>query len=72
MKPKPTTIIYLYTAVLFVLAFLFTARLMKNIRSGEWEYLKLSVNLLLLLYIVAKVIKLGKAVNDKNNNQDGQ
>lgn len=65
MKLKNETIVYIYTAVLFVLAYLFTSRLIKNIRAQEFEYLKLSINLLLLVYITIKIVKAGKAVNNK-------
>lgn len=65
MKLENKTIIYIYTIVLFILTFLFTSRFMNNLRKQEFEYLKLTVNLLLLVYIIIKVVKLGKIENDK-------
>lgn len=67
MKLRKETIVYIYVAVLFILAFLFTWRLMKNIRSGEFEYFRLGINFVLLVYIIIKVVKLGKEINDKND-----
>lgn len=70
MKLKNETILYIYVAVLFVLAFLLTGRLMKNFKSGEFEYLKLAVNVLLLAYVLIKVVRLGKSINDNQRENE--
>lgn len=65
---KKETVVYVYAAVLFVMAYLFTSRLMKNIRAEEFEYFKLGLNLLLLVYIIIKMVTLSKAINNKKEN----
>jgi len=67
MKLTNKTIIYIYVAVLFILTFLFTRNLMKGFRKQEFDYLKLAVNLVLLVYIIVKVVKLGKIENNNQN-----
>lgn len=67
MKLTNKTIIYIYVAALFILTFLFTRNLMKGIRNQEFDYLKLAVNLVLLVYIIVKVVKLGKIENNNQN-----
>jgi hypothetical protein len=70
MKLNNKTIIYIYIAVLFILTFLFTRNLMKGFKSQEFDYLKLSVNLVLLVYIIVKVVKLGKIENNTNDQNE--
>lgn len=65
MKLDNKTLIYIYAAVLFVLTFLFAQRLITSLKTQEFDYIRLSVNLVLLVYIIIKVIKLGKTENDK-------
>ena len=65
MKLSNKTIVYVYVAALFILTFLFTRSLMNSIRTKEFDYFKLSVNVVLLVYIIIKVVKLGKIENDK-------
>lgn len=65
MKLNNTTILYLYVAVLFVLTYFFTSRLIKSFRTEEFDYLRLGVNIVLIIYIIIKVVKLGKIENDK-------
>ena len=67
MKLNNKTLIYVYTIVLFILVFLFASRLITSIKTQEFDYLRLSVNFALLVYIIIKVVKLGKVENDKNN-----
>lgn len=67
MKLTNKTIIYIYVAALFILTFLFTRNLMKGFRKQEFDYLKLAVNLVLLVYIIVKVVKLGKIENNNQN-----
>ena len=65
MKLNNTTLIYIYVAVLFVLTFLFVQRLMNSFKTEEFDYLRLSINLILLVYIIIKIVKLSKIENDK-------
>ena len=65
MKLDNNKIVYVYIVVLFILTFLFAKRLILNIKSHEFDYLKLAVNLALLVYIIIKVVKISKIENDK-------
>lgn len=65
MKLDNKTLIYVYTAALFILTFLFAQRLISSLKTQEFDYIKLSVNLLLIIYIIVKVLKLGKIENNK-------
>ncbi|MBN8643015.1 MAG: hypothetical protein J0L86_14480 [Flavobacteriales bacterium] len=65
MKLNNRTLIYIYVGVLFVLTYLFASKLISGLRTQEFDWLRLSVNLGLILYIVIKVLKLGKIENDK-------
>ncbi|WP_298140948.1 hypothetical protein [Flavobacterium sp.] len=68
MKLDNKTILYIYVGVLFILTYLFASRLITSFKTQEFDYLRLSVNLGLLIYIIIKVVKLGKAENDKTDN----
>ncbi len=59
-------IIYVYIAALFVLTYLLASRLIISFKTNEYDYLKIAANLGLLIYLIIKVIKLGKIENDKN------
>lgn len=65
MKLNSKTILYIYIVVLFILTFLFTSRLITSFKTQEFDYLRLSINFVLLLYIIFKIVKLGKIENDK-------
>jgi hypothetical protein len=65
MKLDNKTILYIYVGVLFILTYLFASRLITSFKTQEFDYLRLSVNLGLLIYIIIKVVKLGKIENDK-------
>ena len=67
MKLNNKTILYIYIGVLFILTFLFTRRLIASFKTLEFDYLKLTINLVLLIYIIVKVVKLGKLENDKTD-----
>lgn len=67
MKLDNKTILYIYVGVLFILTYLFASRLITSFKIQEFDYLRLSVNLVLLIYIVIKVVKLGKLENDKTD-----
>ena len=71
MKLDNKTIIYIYIGVLFILTYLFASRLITSLKTQEFDYLRLSVNLGLLIYIIIKVVKLGKIENDKTES-DGK
>lgn len=70
MKLNNKTLIYIYTVVLFILVFLFASRLITSIKTQEFDYLRLSVNFALLVYIIIKVVKLGKVENNSNKHDD--
>lgn len=65
MKLNNTTLIYIYAVVLFVLTYLLAARLITSFKTNEFDYLRIGVNIVLLIYIVIKVVKLGKIENTK-------
>lgn len=67
MKLDNKTILYIYLGVLFILTYLFASRLITSFKTQEFDYLRLSVNLGLLIYIIIKVVKLGKIENDKTD-----
>jgi hypothetical protein len=70
MKLNNRTLIYIYVGVLFVLTYLFASKLILGLRTQEFDWLRLSVNLGLIIYIVIKVLKLGKIENDKTDTQN--
>jgi hypothetical protein len=70
MKLDNKTLIYVYAGVLFILTFLFVQRLITSFKTQEFDYLRLSVNLGLLLYIIIKVVKLGKVENNNKENNE--
>lgn len=65
MKLNNRTLIYIYVGVLFVLTYLFASKFISGIRTQEFDWLRLSVNLGLIIYIIIKVLKLSKIENDK-------
>lgn len=65
MKLNNRTLIYIYVGVLFALTYLFASKLISGLRTQEFDWLRLLVNLGLIIYIVIKVLKLGKIENDK-------
>jgi len=70
MKLDTKTLIYVYAGVLFILTFLFVQRLITSFKTQEFDYLRLSVNLGLLIYIIIKVVKLGKVENNNKENNE--
>lgn len=65
MKLNNKTILYIYVVLLFVLTFLLTSRVIKSIKTHEFDYLKITINIGLIVYIAIKTVKLGKIENDK-------
>jgi hypothetical protein len=59
--------IYSYTTILLVLTFIFVRRLLENLKSGDFEYLKLALNLGIMVVLILKIVRLGKIENQKNN-----
>ena len=70
MKLDNKTLIYVYAGVLFILTFLFVQRLITSFKTQEFDYLRLSVNLGLVVYIIIKVVKLGKVENNNKENNE--
>lgn len=58
---------YVYVVFLFVLTFLFASRLISSLKTQEFDYFKLGLNLILVVYLIIKINKLGKIENDKTN-----
>lgn len=50
---------------LFVLTYLFVSKLISGFKNKDYDYLRLAINLGLIIYIIIKVIKLGRLENDK-------
>jgi hypothetical protein len=61
------TFVYLYTVVLFGLTFLFVRRLFENIKTGDFDYLKLGLNLGIIIVLILKIVRLGKIENQKTD-----
>lgn len=59
--------LYVYVIMLFILTFLFASRLISSLKTQEYDYLKLGLNLILLVYIIFRIKKIGKVENDKLN-----
>lgn len=59
------TFIYIYTVVLFVLTFLFVRRFFGNLKTGDFEYVKLALNLGIVIVLILKIVRLGKIENQK-------
>ena len=68
MKLSNKTLVYIYVVVLFVLTYLFASRLITSLKTGEFDYIRLGINAVLLTYIIIKVVKLGKIENEKSEN----
>lgn len=68
MKLNNKTLVYIYVVVLFLLTYLFASRLITSLKTGAFDYIRLGINAVLLIYIIIKVVKLGKIENDKTEN----
>ena len=58
--------LYVYVVFLFILTFLFASRLISSLKTQAFDYFRLTINLILVIYIIIKIKKLGKHENDKN------
>ena len=56
--------LYVYVVFLFILTFLFASRLITSLKTQVFDYFRLGLNLILVIYLVIKIIKIGKAEND--------
>ncbi len=65
MKINNKALLYIYVVFLFVLAYLLASRVFKGIKTQEFDYLKIAVNSVILIYVAFQVIRLGKIENDK-------
>lgn len=59
-------VFYIYVAVLFILTYLLASRLIKEYKTQEFDFLKIGVNALLLIYVIVQVVRLGNIENNKN------
>lgn len=66
MKLNNKTLLYFYVIVLFALTYLLAARVISGIKTQQFDYLKIAVNSGLMIYVIVKIVKLGKAENDQN------
>ncbi len=66
MKINNKLVFYIYVAVLFILTYLLASRLIKGIKTQEFDFLKIGVNALLLIYVIVQVVRLGNIENNKN------
>jgi hypothetical protein len=66
MKINNKMVFYIYVAVLFILTYLLASRLIKGIKTQEFDFLKIGVNALLLIYVIVQVVRLGNKENNKN------
>ena len=57
--------LYVYVVFLFVLTFLFASRLITSLKTQIFDYFKLGLNLILVIYLVIKIIKIGDTENNK-------
>jgi len=58
-------LLYIYVVFLFVLAYLLASRVFKGIKTQEFDYLKIAINSVILIYVAFQVVRLGKIENDK-------
>ncbi|WP_353084656.1 hypothetical protein [Flavobacterium sp.] len=65
MKINNKMVFYIYVAVLFILTYLLASRLIKGIKTQEFDFLKIGVNALLLIYVIVQVVRLGNIENNK-------
>ena len=65
MKINNKALLYIYVVFLFVLAYLLASRVFKGIKTQEFDYLKIAINSVILIYVAFQVVRLGKIENDK-------
>jgi hypothetical protein len=65
MKINNKTLLYIYVVFLFVLTFLLASRVFKGIKAQDFDYLKIAINSVVLIYVAFQVVRLGKIENDK-------
>lgn len=65
MKITNTTKIYLNVALLFVFTFLFANRLFTSIKTNDYNYLRLILNVIVIAITIYQIIKLSKIENNK-------
>jgi hypothetical protein len=65
MKINNKTLLYIYVVFLFVLTFLLASRVFKGIKTQDFDYLKIAINSVILIYVAFQVVRLGKIENDK-------
>lgn len=65
MKFTNQTKIYLNVALLFLLTFLFAYRLITSIKTNDYNYLRLAINLAVIALTIYQIVKLSKIENNK-------
>ncbi|MGV1011863.1 MAG: hypothetical protein ACOYBS_05385 [Flavobacterium sp.] len=65
MKINNKALLYIYVVLLFVLAYLLASRVFKEMKTQEFDYLKIAVNTIILIYVAFQVNRLGNIENNK-------
>lgn len=65
MKINNKALIYIYVVFLFILTFLLASRVIKGFKTQDFDFFKIGVNSVLLIYVIVQVVRLGKIENNK-------
>ena len=65
MKINNKALIYIYVVFLFILTFLLASRVIKGFKTQNFDFFKIGVNSVLLIYVIVQVVRLGKIENNK-------
>lgn len=60
-----TTKVYIYTGLLFVFSYLLTSNLIKSFNKNDFNYLKIGVNVVVVISLVYLIIKYANIENNK-------
>lgn len=69
MKISKTNLIYIYAIALCLMTFLLAKRIITSFKTDDFDYFKLIANGIIIVYIIIKIVKLGK---EQNNNSSLQ
>ena len=65
MKLSNTTKVYIYAALLFVFTFLLTSKLLKAYRTNDYDYFKIGINSVVVIFLVYLITKYANLENNK-------
>lgn len=57
--------LYIYVVFLFVFTYLFTSRLIHAFKTNEFDYLKLAVNVLIIVLSVFQIVRYSNKINEE-------